>query len=44
MERAFAFSENIYGDNRDEMEAWLKSTNAFIEDTEGKILQFAARN
>jgi Fic family protein len=43
MERAHAFSENVYGDNREEMEAYLESCNAFTEDTEGKILQVVAR-
>lgn len=43
MERAHAFSENVYGDNRDEMEAYLQRCNAFIEDTEGKLLKIAPR-
>jgi Fic family protein len=43
MERAHEFSENVYGDNRDEMEAYLITCNAFLEDTEGKILQIVPR-
>lgn len=43
MERAHAFSENVYDDNRDKMEAYLESCNAFIEDTEGKLLRIVAR-
>jgi hypothetical protein len=43
MERAHEFSENVYGDNRDEMEAYLTNCNAFLEDTEGKILQIVPR-
>jgi Fic family protein len=43
MERAHEFSENVYGDDRDEMEAYLQSCNAFLEDTEGKILKIVPR-
>ena len=43
MERAHEFSENVYGDNRDEMETYLQSCNAFLEDTEGKILRIVPR-
>jgi len=43
MERAREFSENVYGDNRDDMENYLLSCNAFLEDTEGKILQIVPR-
>jgi Fic family protein len=43
MERAHEFSENVYGDNRDEMETYLISCNAFLEDTEGKLLQILPR-
>jgi hypothetical protein len=43
MSRAHEFSENVYGDNRDEMEAYLRTCNAFYEDTEGKILQIRPR-
>jgi Fic family protein len=44
MERAHTFSENVYGDNRDELKDYLKSCNAFMEDTDGKILQIISRN
>lgn len=43
MSRAYEFSENVYGNNRDEMEEYLRSCNAFYEDTEGKILQIIPR-
>jgi hypothetical protein len=43
MERAHEFSANVYGDNRDEIEAYLQSCNAFLEDTEGKILKIVPR-
>ncbi|HEY8967755.1 MAG TPA: hypothetical protein VIM64_01650, partial [Puia sp.] len=43
MERAHEFSENVYGDDRDEMEAYLQSCNAFLEDTEGKLLKIVPR-
>ncbi|CAL1516471.1 Fic family protein [Chitinophaga sp. MM2321] len=43
MQRAHDFSENIYGDSREEMHNYLESCNAFIEDTEGKVLQFTPR-
>ena len=43
MERAHEFSENVYGDDRNAMEAYLKSCNAFMEDTEGKILKIVPR-
>jgi len=43
MERAHEFSENVYGDNRDEMETYLQSCNAFLEDTEGKLLKIIPR-
>jgi hypothetical protein len=44
MERAHDFSENVYGDDRDEMEAYLQGCNAFFEDTEGKLLKIVPRN
>ena len=43
MERAREFSANVYGDDRKAMEAYLTRCNAFIEDTEGKILQIVPR-
>lgn len=43
MERAHAFTENVYGDDRDEMEAYLESCNAFTEDTEGVLLKIIPR-
>ena len=43
MERAREFSANVYGDDRKEMEAYLTSCNAFLEDTEGKILRIVSR-
>jgi hypothetical protein len=43
MERAREFSVNVYGDDRKAMEAYLTRCNAFIEDTEGKILQIVPR-
>lgn len=39
MDRAHAFSENVYGDNRNEMESYLRICNAFYEDNEGRVLQ-----
>lgn len=39
MERAHAFSANVYGADREEMRVYLERCNAFWEDTEGKILQ-----
>lgn len=44
MDRAHAFSENVYGDNRDEIENYLSACNAFYEDNEGRILQIAQRS
>jgi len=43
MERAYEFSGNVYGDDRNEMEAYLQSCNAFLEETEGKILKIIPR-
>lgn len=37
MARAYEFSANIYDDDRNEMEAYLKSCDAFLEPTEGKL-------
>lgn len=37
MQRLHEFSENVYGDDRDEMEEYLRKCNAFLEDTEGKL-------
>lgn len=42
MERAIEFSANVYGDDRDAMEAYLTSCNAF-EEKEGKILKIVPR-
>jgi len=42
MDRAHAFSENVYGDNRNEMESYLRTCNAFYEDNEGRILQIVS--
>jgi fido (protein-threonine AMPylation protein) len=44
MERAQAFSANVFGDNREEMENYLRNCNAFFEEGEGRILQVAPRN
>ena len=35
--RAYDFSENVYGDDIDEMQAYLEKCNAFLEDTEAKL-------
>jgi hypothetical protein len=43
MLRAHKFSSCVYGDDRDEMEQYLNSCNAFFEETEGKILRIAPR-
>lgn len=43
MEKAHTFSENIHDDNRDAMETYLESCNAFLEDTEGKLLKIVQR-
>lgn len=43
MLRAHEFSSNVYGEDRDKMEAYLNSCNAFLEETEGKILKIAPR-
>lgn len=37
MERAHEFSENIYGDDLNEMQQYLESCNAFLEHTDGKL-------
>lgn len=37
MQRLHEFSENVYGDDRDEMQEYLRKCNAFLEDTEGKL-------
>ncbi|MES2004013.1 MAG: Fic family protein [Bacteroidota bacterium] len=44
MDRAHTFSENVYGNNRDEMENYLRTCNAFYEDNEGRILQVIPRS
>jgi hypothetical protein len=43
MERAHAFSANVYGEDREEMRAYLERCNAFWEDTEGRVLKIAPR-
>jgi hypothetical protein len=37
MTKAHEFSENVYGKDRDKMEAYLRSCDAFLEPTEGKL-------
>lgn len=37
LQRAQEFSENIFGDDRDEMQRHLEATNAFAEHTEAKL-------
>ena len=37
MQRLHEFSENVYGDDRDEMQEYLRKCNAFLQDTEGKL-------
>jgi Fic family protein len=37
MQRLHEFSDNVYDDDREAMEAYLKSCNAFLEHTEGKL-------
>lgn len=37
MARAHEFSANVYSDDRDKMENYLKSCDAFLEHTEGKL-------
>jgi len=37
LQKAQEFSENIYGDDMDEMQEYLKLTNAFSESSEGKL-------
>ncbi len=44
MERAHAFSENVFDNNRDQMENYLRSCNAFYEDGEGRVLQIVLRS
>ena len=43
MERVHAFSANVYGEDREQMRAYLESCNAFWEDTEGRVLKIAPR-
>lgn len=44
MKRAHVFSNNVYDENRDQMEHYLRSCNSFYEDGEGRILQIAMRD
>jgi Fic family protein len=37
LQRAHEFSENIFGDNYDEMNEYLRQCNAFSEHTEAKL-------
>lgn len=37
LQRAHEFSENIYGDDMDEMQEYIEQCNAFLEHTEGKL-------
>lgn len=37
MAKAHEFSENVHDDDRDKMEIYLRSCNAFLEPTEGKL-------
>jgi hypothetical protein len=37
MTKAHEFSENVHDDDRDKMEVYLRSCNAFLEPTEGKL-------
>jgi hypothetical protein len=37
LQRAYEFSENIFGDDMDVMQEYLKEGNAFLEPTEGKL-------
>jgi len=37
MEKAHEFSGNIFGDDIDEMEVYLRQCNAFSEHTEAKL-------
>jgi len=37
LQRGHEFSENIFGDNMDEMQQYLKQCNAFIEPTEARL-------
>ena len=37
LQRAHEFSENIYSENLDEMQEYLKQCNAFMEHTDGKL-------
>jgi len=39
MERAHTFSERVYNEKRDDMENYLRSSNAFYEDGEGYVLK-----
>ena len=43
MERAHAFSANVYGEDRDAMRIYLEHSNAFMEDDEGRVLVIAER-
>jgi hypothetical protein len=42
LQRAHEFSANVYDENMDDMEQYLSSCNAFIEDAD-IILKIAAR-
>ncbi|MBL0340745.1 MAG: Fic family protein [Bacteroidetes bacterium] len=37
LQRVYEFSENIFGDDMDEMQEYLKQCNAFLEHTEAKL-------
>lgn len=37
LQRAHEFSANIFGDDIDEMQEYLKKSNAFLEHTEAKL-------
>ena len=37
MQRAHEFSENIFGDDLNEMQVYLKQCNAFSEHTEARL-------
>jgi len=43
MDRAHEFSANVYGDNREEMQAYLTACNAFFEDDEGRVLKIVPK-
>ncbi len=39
LQKAYEFSENVYGENMEEVQHYLQKCNAFYEHTEGRLLR-----